>query len=105
MRHELHPFSIKINIENTMIKIPNVILKEEVENAISIFFSRDLNKDADFIDACQLLIDSGLWIFIDCIAETCVFLIQRGMLLPPEINQQLDDGSVILGLERSNKIN
>lgn len=77
----------------------------DIAKAISIFFSYDKQSDSDFIDSCQLLVDSGVWLSDEIIGETCLFLIQTGAILLPETDQYLEDGTMIMGIPRKNLIN
>ena len=78
----------------------------KVEIAISVFYSRIENTDDAFIDSCQLLVDSGVWLMDSVIGETCLFLMENGALFLPETNQVSPDGEFkIIGRPRKNVVN
>lgn len=83
----------------------STVSNQQIEKAISIFFSYDKHTDSEFIDSCQLLVDSGIWLSDEIIGDTCLFLIQTGALLLPESDQYLEDGTMIIGIPRKNLIN
>jgi hypothetical protein len=79
---------------------------EDIERAISVFYGKHENTDNDFIDSCQILVDSGIWLMDQTIGETCLFLLENGSLLLPEQDQMSPDGEfIILGTPRKNVVN
>ena len=77
-----------------------------VERAISVFYSKFENTDGDFMDSCQLLVDSGVWLMDVIIGETCLFLMENGALFLPEEDQVSPDGEfMIIGTPRKNVVN
>lgn len=78
----------------------------DVERAIGIFNARQDFTEQEFIDSCQTLVDSGVWLMDKIIGETCLFLLENGSLFLPEEDQISPDGEyVILGTSRKNTIN
>lgn len=78
----------------------------DVEIAISVFYSKFENTDDAFIDSCQLLVDSGVWLMDSVIGETCLFLMENGALFLPENDQVSPDGEfMIIGTPRKNVVN
>lgn len=77
-----------------------------VEEAIEVFYSKSEFSEQDFIDACQILVDSGVWLMDSNICETCLFLMELGNLFLPEEDQMLPDGEhMIVGTPRKNVVN
>jgi hypothetical protein len=75
----------------------------DVEEAIGIFYGKNSSSEQDFIDSCQLLIDTGVWLLDKNIGETCLFLLESGNVFMPEENQISPDGEfVIVGTPRKN---
>jgi hypothetical protein len=78
----------------------------DVERAFGAFYGRSQCTESEFIDSCQLLIDTGVWLMDANIGETCLFLIESGNLLLPEEDQMTPDGEfIILGSSRKNVVN
>lgn len=78
----------------------------EVERAISVFYGKHENTEGDFMDSCQLLVDSGVWLMDAVIGETCLFLLENGTLFLPETDQFSPDGEfMIIGTPRKNVVN
>lgn len=78
----------------------------DVEMAISIFYSKSENTDDAFMDSCQLLVDSGVWLMDTVIGQTCLFLMENGVLFLPEDDQISPGGDfMIIGTPRKNVIN
>jgi len=74
-----------------------------VENAIKVFYAREQSSDQDFIDSCQILVDTGVWLSDKNIGETCLFLLESGSLFMPEYDQISPDGDfMIMGTPRKN---
>lgn len=67
------------------------------EIAIGLFYRKSEISDDQFFDACQILVDTGIWLRNDIIGETCLFLIQAGKILLPRMDQYLQDGSILIG--------
>jgi len=79
---------------------------EDIEWALSVFHSRPEYTESNFVDACQILIDSGVWLTMESIGETCLFLMENGNLFLPEEDQEIPStGMVILGTPRKNVFN
>jgi hypothetical protein len=78
----------------------------EVERALDVFYGKHESSESDFIDSCQILVDSGVWIMDKNIGETCLFLLENGYLLLPEYDQISPDGEfMISGTPRKNVFN
>lgn len=76
---------------------------KELQKAIEVFYAVSENTEQDFIDSCQMLIDSGLWLMDQNIGETCLFLLENGTLFLPEEDQHSPDGDfMIVGTPRKN---
>jgi hypothetical protein len=74
-----------------------------IETAIGVFYGRVDIAEQEFIDSCQLLIDTGIWLMDKNLGETCLFLLESGNLFLPEYDQISPDGEyVILGTPRKN---
>jgi hypothetical protein len=74
-----------------------------VENAIGVFYGMLECTEQEFIDSCQLLVDSGVWLMDKNVGETCLFLLESGNLFLPEYDQISPDGEyMILGTPRKN---
>lgn len=72
-----------------------------VEDAIHEFYARSDDREQEFIDACQVLVDEGIWLIDPNIGETCLFLIEAGNLFLPEEDQESPEGDIkILGTPR-----
>lgn len=79
---------------------------QNLEDAIHVFYDRSRRSDEEFMDSCQILVDSGFWLSDEVIGETCLFLIESGNLLLPEEDQVSPDGEfIILGTPRKNVVN
>jgi hypothetical protein len=77
----------------------------EVETAIGVFYGRVDRTEQNFIDSCQLLVDTGVWLMDKNVGETCLFLLESGNLFLPEYDQISPDGEyVILGTPRKNVV-
>lgn len=78
----------------------------DIENAIEVFYSKHDNTYNDFMDSCQVLVDSGVWLMNRVFCETCLFFIETGELLLPEYDQYSPDGEfIIMGTPRKNVVN
>lgn len=79
---------------------------DDIERAILVFYSKFESTDAEFMDSCQLLVDSGIWLMDAVIGETCLFLMENGALFLPEEDQVSPDGEfMIIGTPRKNVVN
>lgn len=77
----------------------------DVERAISVFYGTIESSEQDFVDSCQFLVDSGVWMMDKNIGETCLFLMETGNLFMPEYDQLSPDGEyMILGTPRKNVV-
>lgn len=77
----------------------------DVEKAISVFYGRSYNTESEFIDSCQVLVDTGVWLIDPIIGQTCLFLLEVGNLFLPEEDQESPDGDyVIMGTPRKNVV-
>lgn len=78
----------------------------ELLRAIEVFYRKSDNTEQEFIDSCQVLIDSGMWLMDQNMGETCLFLLENGTLFLPEEDQISPDGEfMITGTPRKNIVN